>query len=432
MSAVLGRSGTPWRSFVSQETLLLAVLLLLFAVVGAINPRFLAERNLETIFLGNAYVAVAKRLVAGEGRVGVPSSFAGPSEVVVVADASAPPEFAAIDILVQAEHGPDGLAWLITWDEGVLREVSDAVARLNLYPDPISRTLRQTIAEEYGLSAEQVFVGNGSDEVLGFAFMAYADETRGATLPEVSYGFYRVYAQLYRVTPTLVPLNADFSLPIEPFLNQNQLIAIANPNAPTSLATPLAELERIIAGNPHSVVLIDEAYVDFGGETCVPLLAKYPNLLIVRTYSKSRSLAGGRLGYAMAAPAIIADLERVKNSFHPYNINALTMVAGIEAMRDRDYFETCVKSIQTQRDESADSLRALGFTVLESATNFLFAAPPGMDGQTYYQKLKTRGVLVRYLSHPTLTRFVRITVGSAEQMQALLAATREILKEATV
>ncbi len=304
------------------------------------------------------------------------------------------------------------------------------VSHLNLYPDPLCRTLREAIASEYGLAAENVFVGNGSDEVLGFAFMAYADETCGATIPDVSYGFYRVYAQLYRVSPVIVPLNEDFTLPVEKFLGQGQLVAIANPNAPTSIALPLAQVERIVAGNPNSVVLIDEAYVDFGGETCVPLLARYKNLLIVRTFSKSRSLAGGRLGYALASPEIVDDLNRVKSSFHPYSINNLTMLAGIEAMRDRDYFASCVAGICAQREQSAADLRKLGFTVAPSATNFLFAAPPGMDGQPYYRKLKERGVLVRYLDQPTLRRYVRITVGSAPQMSALMTATQQILKEA--
>ncbi|NLI23061.1 MAG: histidinol-phosphate transaminase [Clostridiales bacterium] len=307
----------------------------------------------------------------------------------------------------------------------------EAVSRLNLYPDPLARALREAIAAEYGLEPDNVFVGNGSDEVLGFAFMAYADETRGVTLPDVSYGFYRVYAQLYRVHPVIVPLNEDFTLPAENFVGRRGMVALANPNAPTSLAMPLGEIERIIAGNPQNIVLIDEAYVDFGGETCLPLLSRYPNLLIVRTYSKSRSLAGGRLGYALASPAIIDDLNRVKNSFHPYSINNLTMLAGIEAMRDRDYFRSCVEAICAQRDASARELAAMGFSVLPSATNFLFASPPGMDGLTYYRKLKERGVLVRYLSQPMLARHVRITVGSADQMRALMDATRDILKEGT-
>ncbi len=304
------------------------------------------------------------------------------------------------------------------------------VSRLNLYPDPLAKALRGAIAEEYGLTPENVFVGNGSDEVLGFAFMAYADETRGATFPAVSYGFYKVYAQLFRVQPTVVPLNADFSVPVERFLHQGHFVALANPNAPTALALPLEAIERIVASNADSVVLIDEAYVDFGGETCLPLLSKYPNLLIVRTYSKSRSLAGGRLGYALASPEIVDDLNRVKNSFHPYSVNNLTMLAGIEAMRDRAYFADCVSRIKAQRGQSAEDLRALGFTVGLSETNFLFASPPGMDGETYYRKLKQRGVLVRFLSGETLRDYVRITVGTAEQMAALLAASQAILKEA--
>jgi len=252
----------------------------------------------------------------------------------------------------------------------------DAVAGLNLYPDPLAMTLREAIAREYGLTAENVFVGNGSDEVLGFAFQAYADETRGVTIPDVSYGFYRVHAQLFRISPTVVPLNEDFTLPVEKFLGQGQLVAFANPNAPTSVALPLAGVERIVAGNPGSVVLVDEAYVDFCGETCLPLLARYPNLLIVRTYSKSRSLAGGRLGYALASPEIVSDLNRIKSAFHPYNINRLTMIAGIEAMRDRAYFAACVRGITAQREVSARALRALGFTCCPARPTSCSPRPP--------------------------------------------------------
>ena len=303
----------------------------------------------------------------------------------------------------------------------------EAISRMNLYPDPLALSLREAIAAEYDVTPDQVFVGNGSDEVLGFAFMAYADETRGVTFPEVSYGFYKVYAQLYRAQPTVVPLREDYTLPVDGFCRQGHMVAFANPNAPTSLSLSLSDVERILATNAGQIVLVDEAYVDFGGETALPLLKNYPNLLIVRTYSKSRSLAGGRLGYAIASPEIIDDLNRVKNSFHPYSINCLTMRAGIEAMRDRTYFLDCVAHLKQQRERSTADLRALGFTVLDSSTNFLFAAPPMMDGESYYQALKERGVLVRYLSQPTLRRFVRITVGSEAEMRALLEATREIL-----
>jgi histidinol-phosphate aminotransferase len=305
------------------------------------------------------------------------------------------------------------------------------VSRLNLYPDPLAKILCEAIAETYGLRPENVFVGNGSDEVLAFAFMAYGNE-KGFAYPEPSYGFYKVFARLFSLPRDPIPLNEDFTLPAEKFINLGKPVAIANPNAPTSLSMPLRDIERILQTNADNVVLIDEAYIDYGGETCLPLLKKYPNLLIVRTYSKSRSLAGGRLGYALASPEIVDDLNRVKNSFNPYSVNSLTLLAGIEAMRDRGYFNECVSATVAQREQSAADLRALGFTVLKSASNFLFAAPPGMTGETYYKGLKAKGVLVRYFSDPVLCNYVRITVGSAAQMRALLEKTEELLEEATV
>ena len=304
------------------------------------------------------------------------------------------------------------------------------ISRLNLYPDPLAKTLCGAIAAEYGLDPQNVFVGNGSDEVLAFAFMAYG-QGRGFAYPEISYGFYKVYARLFGLDQTAIPLNKDFTVPAEKFCNLGKPIAIANPNTPTSIAMKLSDIENILRMNADSVVLIDEAYIDFGGEPCLPLLKTYPNLLIVRTYSKSRSLAGGRLGYALASPAIIDDLNRIKNSFNPYSINSLTLLAGIEAMRDTEYFKQCVNSIVAQREQSKADLRALGFTVADSASNFLFASAPGMTGEAYYKGLKQKGVLVRYLKEPLLTNHVRITVGSAEQMQILLEKTNELLKEGT-
>ena len=302
------------------------------------------------------------------------------------------------------------------------------ISRLNLYPDPLAKTLCEAIADEYGLAPQNVFVGNGSDEVLAFAFMAYGDE-RGFAFPQISYGFYPVYARLYSLPALTVALNKDFTIPAEKFCSLGKPVAIANPNAPTSLAMPLKEIERILNTNPNSVVLIDEAYIDYGGEPCLPLLSRYPNLLIVRTYSKSRSLAGGRLGYALSSKEIIDDLNRIKYSFNPYSINSLTLLAGIEAMRDRQYFQKCVAAVTAQRKQTTADLRALGFTVQNSASNFLFASPPGMTGETYYKRLKQKGVLVRYFDHPLLTDYVRITVGSAEQMNVLLEKTGELFKE---
>ncbi|MBN1778310.1 MAG: histidinol-phosphate transaminase [Clostridiales bacterium] len=304
------------------------------------------------------------------------------------------------------------------------------ISRLNLYPDPLAQTLRETIAAEYGLAPQNVFTGNGSDEVLAFAFMAYGSE-RGFAFPEIGYGFYPVYARLYGLKPAAVPLNKDFSIPAEKFCNLGKPIAIANPNAPTSLAMKRNDIERILRTNAGSVVLIDEAYIDYGGESCLPLLSRYPNLLIVRTYSKSRSLAGGRLGYALASAEIIDDLNRVKNSFNPYSINSLTMLAGIEAMRDRAYFTECVNSTIVQREKTKADLRGLGFSVLDSASNFLFAAPPYMSGEAYYKGLKQKGVLVRWFGDPKLKDYVRITVGNETQMRVLLDKTKELLEEVT-
>ena len=302
------------------------------------------------------------------------------------------------------------------------------ISRLNLYPDPLSKTLCETIASEYGLAPENVFTGNGSDEVLAFAFMAYGSE-RGFAFPQISYGFYPVYARLFSLTPTVIPLRKDFTIPAEKFCTLNMPIAIANPNAPTSLVMGLADIEAILKTNPDSVVLIDEAYIDYGGETCLPLLDRYPNLLIVRTYSKSRSLAGGRLGYALASKELIDDLNRIKNSFNPYSINSLTMLAGIEAMRDKEYFDACVSATVSQREQTTADLRALGFTVPDSAANFLFAAPPGMTGAQYYKGLKQKGVLVRYFGDPLLKDYVRITIGNVEQMNILLNKTKELIQE---
>ena len=312
----------------------------------------------------------------------------------------------------------------------VLQALNKAIiSQLNLYPDPLCKTLCETLAAEYRLQAENVFVGNGSDEVLAFAFMAYGDQ-RGFAFPEISYGFYPVYARLYGLEPAAIPLNKDFSIPAEKFLGLGKPIAIANPNAPTSLAMPLSDVERILQTNPDSVVLIDEAYIDYGGESSLPLLKRYPNLLIVRTYSKSRSLAGGRLGYALASKEIIDDLNRVKHSFNPYSINSLTMLAGIEAMRDTAYFSECISATVAQREKTKADLRKLGFTVLDSASNFLFASTPYMTGEQYYKGLKQKGVLVRYFDIPKLKDYVRITIGSEAQMHTLLQKTQELFKEA--
>ncbi len=306
----------------------------------------------------------------------------------------------------------------------------EAVSALNLYPDPTSQPLIVALAKENGVQAENVFVGNGSDEVLGFAFQAYADVAHPVAVPEITYSFYEVFAALYGAPVHKIPLNADWTLPVETLSRQNCFVALANPNAPTALAMPLENVERIVAGNPDHVVLIDEAYVDFGGKSCLPLLKRYDNLLIVRTFSKSRSLAGARLGYALGSKAIIDDLKRVKNSFHPYNINRLTMAAGVAALEDQAYFSACVSTVCRTRDEMAQALRERDFEVTESCTNFLFLSHPRLSGAELVQRLREKGVLVRYFATKLLSNHIRMSIGSVEEMRIVLDKIDEILKEA--
>ena len=302
---------------------------------------------------------------------------------------------------------------------------SNEIEKLKLYSDPSAHDLRMALAKTYGLKPTQIFTGNGSDEVLGFAFMAFGDKK--VTFPKVSYGFYKVFAQLFRIPTMQVPLNDDFSLPIAPFANANSFVVIANPNAPTSLSAPLEGIEEIIKGNADNVVIIDEAYIDFGGESAIPLLEKYENLLVVRTFSKSRSLAGARIGYAMGNEALIADLDAVRNSFHPYNINRLSLLAGVAALSDVEYFEHCLKQIIDVREETTTALRELGFEVLNSSTNFLFVSHKQLSGTQYYKKLREYGVLIRHWGSPELENYVRISIGTREEMKKLIEITKILL-----
>ncbi len=309
----------------------------------------------------------------------------------------------------------------------VLRAAKEAVDHLHLYPDAGAKALRLSIAKHYGLRPENIFTANGSDEVLGFSFLAFADGDHPITMPDISYAFYPVYAKLFRVSPRIIPLNEDLTLPVDKFMNVGTMVVFANPNAPTTLPITIDEVEKIVKSNPDHVVLVDEAYVDFGGQTALPLLDRYDNLLIVRTFSKSRALAGARLGYAMGHPALIADLEKVRNSFHPYNVNRVTMAAGIEAMEDVAYFEECTKKIIAQREETIAELRALGFVVPQSATNFVYVKHPKLSGQAYYEGLRERGIITRYWNVERIADYVRISIGTRMQMRKMMLATRAIL-----
>ncbi len=314
--------------------------------------------------------------------------------------------------------------------QGVLDRVSkEELSKLNLYPDPECKLLKDKIANLYGFDSENIFISNGSDEILSFSFMAFCSEEKGAIFPNISYGFYKVYGDLYGVDYTEAPLKDDFTVNVNDYLNTDKTVVIANPNAPTGLSISVEDIENIVKSNPENVVLIDEAYVDFGGKSCVELVRKYDNLLVVRTYSKSRSMAGARLGFAIGSKALIDDLNRIKYSTNPYNINRLTLIAGEAAIDDNDYYVDRCKEIVEIREYSKKKLSELGFTYLDSDTNFIFAKSDKISGEEYYKKLKDNGVLVRHFSNPIITDFVRITVGTRSQMDRLFAETEKILRE---
>jgi len=309
---------------------------------------------------------------------------------------------------------------------GVVAAVTpEEVSLLRLYSDPTCRLLKEKLAGLYGVGTENIFLSNGSDEVLNFAFMAFGG--RGAVFPDISYGFYEVFSSLYGIPYRKIPLKEDFSLNWRDYRGAGKLVVIANPNAPTGMSLPVCEIEEILASNPDTVVLIDEAYVDFGGESCLPLIRTYDNLLVTRTFSKSRCLAGGRLGYAFAAPGLIADLEKIRYSTNPYNLDRLTLRLGEATVDAQDYYLEKCQEICRTRAWTARRLEALGFRVLPSRTNFLFAATERMDGEALYLALKKRGILVRHFSNPRICQFNRITIGTPEQMRTFLDTVEQIL-----
>ncbi|MBQ3126150.1 MAG: histidinol-phosphate transaminase [Clostridia bacterium] len=309
----------------------------------------------------------------------------------------------------------------------VVEAAAGAAALCHLYSDPEGKALRAALAARYGLTPAQTILGNGSDEILSFAFQAFGGADVSVTFPDISYGFYPVYADLYGIPKKIIPLREDFTVCADDYIGLGcGMIVIANPNAPTGLALGLDDIARICAGNPDSVVLIDEAYVDFGAQSAVVLLAEHPNLLVVQTFSKSRSLAGGRLGYALASAEIIADLNRIKYSINPYNINRMTLAAAEATLAHDEVCAARCAEIAATRAYTAEELKKLGFTLTDSQTNFLFARPQSGDAAGMYAELRRRGILVRYFSGARVREYLRITVGTREQMDALLDAVREI------
>lgn len=309
----------------------------------------------------------------------------------------------------------------------VIEYAKEESGRLNLYSDPESRVLTQKAADLFGVKYENVLMTNGSDEILNFAFMAFCDEKKGIAFPSISYGFYPVFAELNHIPYKEIPLKEDFSIDIEDYCNIGMNIVIANPNAPTGLALTADEIEKIVTSNRDSVVIIDEAYVDFGAQSVVELTKKYDNLLVTQTFSKSRSLAGARLGFGIGNEALIADLNTIKYSTNPYNVNRMTSAAGIAAIEDNDYYMNNCRTIAENREYTKAELSKLGFETLDSKSNFIFTRTDKIGGEELYLTLKKMGILVRHFTKPIISDYVRITIGTKEQMDALLTATKEIL-----
>lgn len=312
----------------------------------------------------------------------------------------------------------------------VIQAISaDEVSDLRLYSDPTCKVLKEKLAQRYDVNPENVFVSNGSDESLNFFFMAFCSSENKVIFPEISYGFYKVFCDLYGISYEQIPLSNDFSISINDYTNVKKHVVIANPNAPTGLALSVSDIEKIVKSNPDNLVLIDEAYVDFGAQSVIPLTKKYDNLVVVQTFSKSRSLAGARLGFAIANEKIIEDLEKIKYSTNPYNINRLTLVAGVAAIDSDDYFmKNCEKIIKT-REYTEDELKKLGFYCIPSSANFIFAKSDKIKGETIYKKLKEKGVLVRHFTKPEICDFNRITIGTQEEMQNFITKVKECLNE---
>lgn len=300
----------------------------------------------------------------------------------------------------------------------VLKSIDPALFRL--YPPPECDELRETIGACYGVEKKNVYVANGSDELLSWCFPAFFTGKDPILINDITYSFYKVYAALFSVKTEIVPLNDDFSIPVEYYIKKNRGIIIANPNAPTGRKLSLDQLETIIQSNPDQVVVVDEAYVDFGCESAVPLTKKYDNVLVVQTFSKSRSMAGLRCGFAIGPPQLIDGLARIKNSLNSYTMDTINMKLAKTAMEDTEYFEKTINKITATRTRVSDRLRNLGFQFADSYANFLFITHPKIHASELFKKLRDAGILVRHFNLPRIDNYLRITIGTDEQMDVLI------------
>jgi len=311
----------------------------------------------------------------------------------------------------------------------VVNAVKKEAGKLMLYSDPDCKSVVNKLAEVYGVKPNQVVVSNGSDEIINFIYMAYCDQNHPMAFPDISYGFYPVFAKINNIPYVEIPLKEDFSIDYRDYCGIGKNIIIANPNAPTGMTLNLCEIEEIVKTNPSNVVIIDEAYVDFGAQSAISLVNKYDNLIVVQTFSKSRSLAGGRLGFAISTAEIVKDLNTMRYSTNPYNVNRMTMAAGVAALEDNEYYmENCREVVKT-REYTVDKLKKLGFEVLDSKANFIFAKSDEIDGNEFYVTLKNRGILIRHFTKERLCQYNRITIGTREQMDAFIKEVEKILKE---
>ena len=314
----------------------------------------------------------------------------------------------------------------------VIEAIREAVdGSLRLYPDPTCDMLVSAVAESYGLCKDQVFAGNGSDEVLAFAFMAFFDPGRTIVFPNITYSFYPVYASLFKLDYVTTPLDIEFNIPSEQLMQSCGGVILANPNAPTGKVIPLEAIRLLLEGNPDTVVIVDEAYIDYGGESAVGLVTEYPNLLVIQTFSKSRALAGMRIGFAFGDSELIRGLDSVKNSFNSYTLDRLAIVAGTAALKDKEYYRDVTEKVVTTREKFVVELRKRDFAVTESAANFVFASHGSVSAEKIFTELRKRGILVRHFSMPVIDNHLRISIGTDAEMTAVINALDVILSNET-
>ncbi len=311
----------------------------------------------------------------------------------------------------------------------VTAAAAEAAKNLRLYPDPTCSSIIRKLAEVCGLSEDEIMINNGSDEGLYFTFLAYCDKEHPVVFPDITYGFYKVFAELVGADYEEIPLKDDFTVDVNDYTGINKNIFLANPNALTGISLPGSEIERIVSSNPENVILIDEAYVDFGGESSLPLIKKYDNVIVTQTFSKSRSLAGARLGFTCASPALIQDLNTIRNSTNPYNVNRVTLAAGEASLGVQDQTLANCRKIIENRDYTVAGLKELGFTMTDSSANFIFASSPDISGEKLYLELKKRGILVRHFSGERVKEYIRVTIGTRSEMESFLRETKDILNK---